>query len=60
MQGAELRPRHGEKLAERRMRALVGGQVGLGRARHAGAKLVVALELRWTHSNVIEQPAIVR
>ena len=60
VQRAELRPRHGEELAEGRMRALVLHQVGLRGARDTATEIVVGADVRDVAACPGEQPPIVR
>ena len=60
MQGRELLRSGGEQLAERRPGALVLGEVGLLRPRHARAEVVVAAEVLDADAGRAEQAAVPR
>ena len=55
----DLLARHGEELAEGRAGALVGGQVGLLGARHAGTEVVVGVQVGRPHAGGLEGAAVV-
>ena len=55
----DLRARHGQELAEGRMSALVGGQVGLLGARDPGTEVVVGAQVGRPHAGGVEGAAVV-
>ncbi len=59
LERGDLRARHGQELAEGRAGSLVGGQVGLLGARHAGTEVVVGVQVGRPHAGGLEGAAVV-